>query len=155
MTDPNRRLGAIPLTPSGFTATATAGGFTLDWNVSSDPTIVSYMVSVAPGANMPFGEAVPVQSVEGPATTTAYAPGYGGSPLTVFLQACGTGGTSGAVSANVTPIGVSYAISPAMAPVTDADTIASALSLLFASLPTTLPATTGIVWSNNGVIQVS
>ena len=98
------RLGMIPLAPAGLVATAIAGGFTLSWNATTDATIGSYQVSVAPGAGQPFIDAIAVQSIAAPATGTSYAPGYGAAPVTVFVQAIGSGGASPTASLNVTPL---------------------------------------------------
>jgi hypothetical protein len=98
------RLGSIPLAPVRLTATAVAGGFTLNWTGSADPAIGSYQVSVAPGSGQPFSEALAVSTLAAPATTTTFTPGYGAAPLTVFLQAVGTGGASAATSVGVTPL---------------------------------------------------
>ena len=99
------RLGSIPLAPAGLTATAVDGGFTLTWTASSDGTIQTYQVSVAPGANQPISSAVAVSSFAAPATTTTFTPGYGPAPLSAFLQAIGTGGASAASGVQVTPLG--------------------------------------------------
>lgn len=49
----------------------------------------------------------------------------------------------------------SVPVSSAMQPVVAAATVAAALALLIVGLPTTLPATSGQLWNNSGVLSIS
>ena len=49
----------------------------------------------------------------------------------------------------------SVTVSLAMQPVLAAANVQAALTLLIASLPTSLPATTGVPWNNGGVLSIS
>lgn len=90
-------LTSVPSTPTGLTATAIPGGFTLGWTASTDPSILSYQIWIASGSSQPFTSAALTQTISAPATT-ATVTGLSGSAITVFLVAVNAAGSSSPAS---------------------------------------------------------
>ena len=86
-------VAAAPAAPTGLTVAAILGGFQLNWDASSDPSILCYQVWVATGASQPFSSASQVGQVAAPATTASVT-GYAAAALSVFLVAINAAGSS-------------------------------------------------------------
>jgi hypothetical protein len=82
-----------PAAPTGLAVTAIAGGFTLNWDATTDATIDLYQVWGAAGASQPFSAASLVGTVPAPATSVTIT-GEPASALSVFLVAVNAAGSS-------------------------------------------------------------